>query len=140
MSHKIFRLVKCSIGLLSSILSEPRITFARQDPFRFRDFSILDFEPQRRNNRPGGLFQQSEVAGVPCLGIKVAALHFSKTCGGFPKTCTETPYNSILRLPKPDGKRRRRRLVQDNGVEILVQHCLQTSTIARRPERASCKG
>ena len=143
MCRQIVRIVKRGIGLGAGAYSDSWIAFARQVPFRLTDLPVVDFEPHRHHRGAALFFEGPKISRLLTLGVEIPALHFTQRLRTHPYSGAWPPDHGILGLPEPHAKRRSRRIVLHNRVEILIEHALQTSPIAPRaisaPKREESK-
>ena len=69
------------------------------------------------------------------LDLPMTGLTGDAGVDGLPHAATRRDVDRVLGLPKADDERRGRRVVLDDGVQILVEHGPQTRAVARRGPR-----
>src|SRR5262249_4829871 len=104
--------------------------FARDHPLRFGDLPFLDLQAKCRDGWTAAFVEEPEISSLSADWIHEAALDLSECGDRLPHAAAGTNDDPVFRLAEPNEQRSARRIVFDDGVQVLVEHVFQTSAIA----------
>src|SRR5205823_2372432 len=97
------------------------ITSPPDNPFGFTNLPIFYSQTQCHNGSLAALFNDSEIACLSRDGVQESTLYLAERRHGLPHSIGRPHHHCIFCLTESGKQRRGRRVVLDDGVQVLIE-------------------